>query len=83
MPPLLDNTIEPSVTLTYSPTIRVVGTSFNVRTDSNRLELKVLTGRVHLTSEMDKIGVDIDPREKAIYTRDDGIKKEALDGNKC
>jgi len=62
-------------------TIRVVGTSFSVRMDSDRLELKVLTGRVHLSSETDKVGVDLDPKEKAIYTGGGGIKKEALKGS--
>jgi ferric-dicitrate binding protein FerR (iron transport regulator) len=62
-------------------TLRVMGTSFSVRTDSNSLELNVLTGRVHLSSETDKAGVDIEPKEKAIYTGNGGIKKLRLNAN--
>lgn len=54
--------------------LRVVGTSFNLRTDDRQITLKVLTGKVKLTSAQDSIGVDIVPNEKVIYS-ELGIKE--------
>jgi ferric-dicitrate binding protein FerR (iron transport regulator) len=59
-------------------TLRVVGTSFSVRMDSNRLEVKVLTGKVHLSSETDTAGIDVEPKEKVIYTGNGRIEKQQL-----
>jgi transmembrane sensor len=59
-------------------TIRVLGTSFSVKTGKDSLELKVLTGKVNLSSETDKAGVDIERNEKVIYTGSSGIKKLTL-----
>jgi ferric-dicitrate binding protein FerR (iron transport regulator) len=59
-------------------TIRVLGTSFNLKSGNDSLELKVLTGRVHLSSETDKAGIDVEPKEKVIYTGKRGIQKQQL-----
>ncbi len=56
--------------------IRVVGTSFSLRTEQNRITLKVLTGKVNLTSAFDSIGVDILPNEKIIYA-ENGLKEKS------
>lgn len=56
--------------------IRVVGTSFSLRTDQKRILLKVLTGKVNLTSAFDSVGVDILPNEKIIYT-ENGLKEKS------
>lgn len=57
--------------------IRVVGTSFSVKTGDS-VELNVLTGKVHVSSETDKTGVDVEPNEKVIYTTAGGIEKYSL-----
>lgn len=59
-------------------TVRVLGTSFSLKTDKESIELKVLTGKVNLSSAVDKIGVDVVTNEKAIYTRYGEIEKISL-----
>lgn len=59
-------------------TVRVIGTSFSLKTDKESIELKVLTGKVNLSSVADKTGVDIVPHEKAIYTKYGEIEKISL-----
>jgi transmembrane sensor len=49
--------------------IKVLGTSFSLKTWSDSLELTVLTGRVNLSSMNDKTGVTIEPNQKVVYTR--------------
>lgn len=48
--------------------VRVLGTSFTLKADSGQIELNVLTGKVNVTSETDKVGVDVQPNEKIIYS---------------
>ncbi len=48
-------------------TIKVVGTSFNLKTSDHTVELKVLTGRVNLSSEKEKVSFTVEPNEKVIY----------------
>jgi transmembrane sensor len=45
----------------------VLGTSFNIRSFEESIEVMVLTGKVSLTSETDKEGVVVLPSEKVIY----------------
>jgi ferric-dicitrate binding protein FerR (iron transport regulator) len=59
-------------------TIRVVGTSFSVRTGGDSLELKVLTGRVNLSSKLDKTQVDVAANEKVIYSVSGGLERLEL-----
>lgn len=48
-------------------TATVLGTSFNIRTGSDTIEVAVLTGKVALTSAHDQQGIVVMPREKAMY----------------
>lgn len=48
-------------------TIKVLGTSFNLKSDKNGLEVEVLTGKVNISSQADSIGVDVTPNQKVIY----------------
>ncbi len=59
-------------------TIKVLGTSFSVKTLNNSLELEVLTGRVNLSSENDKAGIDVEPNQKIIYTGKTDLIKTPL-----
>ena len=45
----------------------VLGTSFNIKSTKENIEVVVLTGKVSLTSVTDKQGVIVLPNEKAIY----------------
>lgn len=58
--------------------IKVLGTSFNLNASGDTLEVKVLTGRVLLTSESDKAGIEILPNESAMYTSTHGIEKQVF-----
>jgi len=59
--------------------LKVLGTSFSLKTSDERIELKVLTGKVHLSSEINKAGVNVAPNEKVIYTSNGLIEKIKLD----
>lgn len=54
-------------------TTTVLGTSFNIKTSEENIEVVVLTGRVALTSATDKQGIVVLPDEKAVYN---GLKKQ-------
>lgn len=53
--------------------VKVIGTSFNVKTNTDHLELQVLTGKVNLSSIKDEKGVDVSSLEKVTYTTDGKI----------
>lgn len=55
--------------------VRVVGTSFNLKANDVGLELKVLTGRVRLMTSSNTAGIDVIPNETATYRKDVGLKK--------
>ncbi len=55
--------------------IKVLGTSFGVKTWPDSLELTVLTGLVNLSSTTDSIGVNIQPNQKVVYTSKGKLKK--------
>lgn len=57
--------------------LRVLGTSFSVKTGVDELELKVLTGRVNLSSEKSDLTVDVAPNEEVVY-RGGVIEKHTL-----
>lgn len=59
-------------------TITVVGTSFNVRATNDSLELKVLTGRVRVTTTTDSTGVVVE-RLQTITMGGSQIKKSSFD----
>lgn len=48
--------------------VKVLGTSFTLRADSNKIELNVLTGKVNVTSDHDSVGVDVTPNERIVYS---------------
>jgi ferric-dicitrate binding protein FerR (iron transport regulator) len=59
--------------------IRVVGTSFAVKTEQDQVEVTVLTGRVNLSTATDSIGLDLTAKEKGIYKGDGILKKSSAD----
>jgi len=59
--------------------IKVLGTSFNVKTTHDLLELKVLTGKVHVLSEKNNLSIDVEPNEQVIYNGEGEIKKSSVD----
>lgn len=61
-------------------TVKVLGTSFSLKTDQESIELKVLTGKVNLSSTEDKTGVDVAPNEKVIYTTRGKVERVPLEG---
>lgn len=58
-------------------TIKVVGTSFTVKT-GNDIELNVLTGKVNLSSVLNTAGIDVAPNEKVIFKSNGNIEKYTL-----
>lgn len=61
--------------------VKVVGTSFSLKTGQEHIELSVLTGKVNLTSTIDNIGVDVEPKEKIIYTTKGKIERKIITGS--
>jgi len=59
--------------------VTVVGTSFSISTDLNVIDLKVITGKVHLSSTTDTKGVDVFPNEKISYSLQGKINIAPLD----
>lgn len=59
--------------------IKVLGTSFNVKTTDDLLELKVLTGKVHVSAEKNHQSVDVEPNEQVIYGGEGELKKSSMD----
>lgn len=47
--------------------LQVLGTSFSVKTGTNQLELKVLTGKVNLSSRKNNVAINVNPCEEVIY----------------
>jgi len=48
--------------------VKVLGTSFKLKTDQDQIELEVLTGIVNLSSAKDAVGINVEPNELAIYS---------------
>lgn len=55
--------------------VKVLGTSFSIKTGIDRIELTVLTGKVNLSSASDAEGIDVLPRERIIYKTSGAIEK--------
>ena len=55
----------------------MVGTSFSVKTGDS-VEVKVLSGRVHISSATDQAGVEVDPNEEVVYTSHGVVKTRKL-----
>jgi transmembrane sensor len=61
--------------------LKVVGTSFSVKTGNDSLELKVLTGKVNVSLTNTNVSLDVKPNEKIIYTGNGKLEKMPLDKN--
>lgn len=57
--------------------VRVLGTSFSIRTTVDQVELTVLTGKVNLSSSANSEGIDVLPQEKIIYKSNGEFEKLA------
>jgi ferric-dicitrate binding protein FerR (iron transport regulator) len=57
--------------------LKVLGTSFSVKTGGDQVELKVLTGKVNLSDERSELTVDVAPNEQVTY-RAGVIEKHTL-----
>lgn len=57
--------------------VRVLGTSFNIRTSPGQVDLTVLAGSVNFSSATDTRGIDVLPGEKAVYSAGSGFEKLA------
>ena len=55
--------------------VRVLGTSFSIRTTVDQVELTVLTGKVNLSSAANSEGIDVLPQEKVIYKSNGEFEK--------
>ena len=59
----------------HGVTVKVFGTSFNLKSGEQGIELKVLTGKVNLSSEADRSGIDVTQNEMVVYTSQREIEK--------
>jgi transmembrane sensor len=55
--------------------VSVLGTSFNIKTGVDQVELTVLTGKVNLSSAANTEGIDVLPQEKIIYKSNGEFEK--------
>lgn len=69
------NPAQPFLVYSGDLTTTVLGTSFNIKTTGEQIEVLVLTGKVSLTSATDKQGIVVLPDEKAVYN---GMKKQLV-----
>lgn len=55
--------------------VKVLGTSFSIKTTVDQVELTVLTGKVNLSSAANSDGIDVLPQEKVIYKSNGEFEK--------
>jgi transmembrane sensor len=55
--------------------VKVLGTSFSIKTNPDQVELTVLTGKVNLSSSTNMEGIDVLPQEKVIYKSNGEFEK--------
>lgn len=55
--------------------VKVLGTSFSIKTNPDHVELTVLTGKVNLSSSANTEGIDVLPQEKVIYKSNGEFEK--------
>lgn len=55
--------------------VKVLGTSFSIKTNPEHVELTVLTGKVNLSSSTNMEGIDVLPQEKVIYKSNGEFEK--------
>jgi transmembrane sensor len=58
--------------------LKVLGTSFSVDTHGDSLELKVLTGKVQMFSDLDPTGIQVSANEKALFVPSGRMTSSAL-----
>lgn len=58
--------------------VKVLGTSFRLKTRQEGIELNVLTGKVNLSTHSDTTGIDVAPNEKVTYTIRGAVARQAL-----
>lgn len=62
--------------------IKVLGTSFSLKKSDGQVELKVLTGKVNISSPVNTEGIVVRPNEQAIYSNGEiqmmSLKKEEI-----
>ncbi len=59
--------------------VKVLGTSFRLRTHGENVELKVLTGRVKVSSITDKNGAEVSAHESVTYTLSGKLDRRNMD----
>ncbi len=68
-------------TLQYEAlTIKVVGTSFNLKKTDGDIEVTVLTGKVRISSVQDSTTLLVEPGEKALYRSSSGTLEKVVTG---
>lgn len=55
--------------------VKVLGTSFSIKTGTEQVELTVLTGKVNLSSSANTEGIDVQPHEKIVYKSNGEFEK--------
>ncbi len=55
--------------------VKVLGTSFSIKTGTEQVELTVLTGKVNLSSSANTEGIDVQPQEKIVYKSNGEFEK--------
>lgn len=69
-------------TITYGEiSVKVLGTSFNLKTEAETIELKVLTGKVNLSSTKDTAGINVTPNERVVYASNGEVERTTLQGS--
>ncbi len=58
--------------------VKVLGTSFNIRSFQDSLELSVLTGRVQLSSSYDSVGQVVEANNKVMYSAIGTVSSQQL-----
>lgn len=71
------NASRPFILRCHDVVLQVLGTSFSVKTSTEGVELRVLTGKVNLSSPKNQLTIDVQPMEKVVY-RNGEITKVAL-----
>jgi transmembrane sensor len=58
--------------------IKVIGTSFSLKTVGDGLQVKVFTGKVNISTPTDQVGIDIEPNETVIYSGDEVTSRQTM-----
>ncbi len=58
--------------------VKVLGTSFSLKTQGDSVEVRVLTGQVNLSSVEDTTGIKVDSNQRVLYTATGDAKRNLL-----